>query len=348
MAETCRYKIPVKINVYPDIEWTFHINYGMKNPLYYRDTWVEMRQHRVEAAIKKGQAADIDGYDGNIETTFSLSLEAKYGSTTLKLDHKIDKKIKLFVESFIKVKKFVDDTTGKSRDNSTHGMSADILKRVSRTPLSIEVLSPKPAIGAGWKFSYGRKEQDKNNVVAFYLGLLAKASPIIGAEATIDLIAWGKKLHPLANAVISALDLMAYAANAEVRFDLIFYGKLFIDGKIELSQLKKLGTLKAEGQFGFELILKASATGKLNLYYTQVDLDFEAKAQSNGYFALGLSAGLDDYKGLYFQPNARHSGIKITLSIYVKVNGFKKTKKEVYTVIKEGKLEIDTKYYIHD
>jgi hypothetical protein len=348
MVDTCRYTIPVKINVYPDIEWTFHINYGMKNPLYYRDTWVDMRQHRVDAAIKKGQAADIDGYDGNIETTFSLSLQAKYGNTTLQLDHKIVKKIKLFVESFIKIKKFVDDTTGKSRDNSTHGMSADILKRINRTPLSIEVLSPKLAIGAEWKFTYGRKEQEKNNVVAFYFGLLAKSSPVIGAEATIDLIAWGKKLHPLANAVISALDLLAYAANAEVRFDLIFYGKLIIDGKIELSRLLKQGTLKAEGQFGFELILKASATGKLNLYYTQVDLDFEAKAQSNGYFALGLSAGLDDYKGLYFKPNVRHSGIKITLSLYVKVNGFKKTKKEEYTVIKEGKLEIDKKYYIHD
>lgn len=348
MVDTCRYTIPVKINVYPDIEWTFHINYGMKNPLYYRDTWVNMRQHRVDAAIKKGQAADIDGYDGNIETTFSLSLQAKYGNTTLQLDKKIAKKTKLFLESFIKIKKFVDDTTGKNRDNSTHGMGTDILKRINRTPLNIEVLSPKLAIGAGWKFTYGRKEQDKNNIVAFYLGLIAKASPVIGAEATIDLIAWGKKLHPLANAVITALDLLAYAANAEVRFDLIFYGKLIIDGKIELSRLLKQGYLKAEGQFGFELILKASATGKLNLYYTQVDLDFEAKAQSNGYFALGLSAGLDDYKGLYFKPNVRHSGIKITLSLYVKVNGFKKTKKEEFTVIKEGKLEIDKKYYIHD
>lgn len=348
MVDTCRYTIPVKINVYPDIEWTFHINYGMKNPLYYRDTWVNMRQHRVDAAIKKGQAADIDGYDGNIETTFSLSLQAKYGNTTLQLDKKIAKKTKLFLESFIKIKKFVDDTTGKNRDNSTHGMGTDIFKRINRTPLNIEVLSPKLAIGAGWKFTYGRKEQDKNNIVAFYLGLIAKASPVIGAEATIDLIAWGKKLHPLANAVITALDLLAYAANAEVRFDLIFYGKLIIDGKIELSRLLKQGYLKAEGQFGFELILKASATGKLNLYYTQVDLDFEAKAQSNGYFALGLSAGLDDYKGLYFKPNVRHSGIKITLSLYVKVNGFKKTKKEEFTVIKEGKLEIDKKYYIHD
>lgn len=348
MVDTCRYTIPIKINVYPDIEWTFHINYGMKNPLYYRDTWVNMRQHRVDAAIKKGQAADIDGYDGNIETTFSLSLQAKYGNTTLQLDKKIAKKTKLFLESFIKIKKFVDDTTGKNRDNSTHGMGTDIFKRINRTPLNIEVLSPKLAIGAGWKFTYGRKEQDKNNIVAFYLGLIAKASPVIGAEATIDLIAWGKKLHPLANAVITALDLLAYAANAEVRFDLIFYGKLIIDGKIELSRLLKQGYLKAEGQFGFELILKASATGKLNLYYTQVDLDFEAKAQSNGYFALGLSAGLDDYKGLYFKPNVRHSGIKITLSLYVKVNGFKKTKKEEFTVIKEGKLEIDKKYYIHD
>ena len=349
MVDTCRYTIPVKINVYPDIEWTFHINYGMKNPLYYRDTWVNMRQHRVDAAIKKGQAADIDGYDGNIETTFSLSLQAKYGNTTLQLDKKIAKKIKLFLESFIKIKKFVDDTTGKNRDNSTHGMGTDILKRINRTPLNIEVLSPKLAIGAGWKFTYGRKEQEKNNIVAFYLGLIAKASPVIGAEATIDLIAWGKKLHPLANAVITALDLLAYAANAEVRFDLIFYGKLIIDGKIELSRLLKQGSLNAEGQFGFKLVLSAKATGKLEAWWNEIAYNFEARAEGNGYFALGLSAGLDDYKGLYFQPHARHSGIKIVLVLKSQIGSINRGKTSTYTVIKPNTLKsLDRKFYIND
>lgn len=350
MIKTCRYTNDVLINVYPDIKWTFHTNYGMKNSLYYRDTWVEMRQHRVEAAFNKGQAGDIDGYDGDLQTTFGLSLEAKWnnGTETIKLDQKISEKVKLFIRTFIKIKQFVDQVTGKDKGNSTQGMTATIMTRVRRTPLSIEVLSPKIAIGAGWEYSYGRKEQSKNNILTPTLGLVAKASPAIGAEATIDLIAWGKKLHPAANAVITALDLLAYAANAEVRFDLKFYGKLVIEGKIELSQLKKEGYLKAEGQFGFELILKATATGKLDLYFTQVDLDFEAKAQADGYFSLGLSTGLDDYKGLYLKPVVRHSGIKITLSVFVKVNGFKRTKKEEYIIIKEGKADVDKKYYIYD
>ncbi len=59
---TCRYPNQIaKIKVYPDISWTFHLNYGMKNPLYYRDTWVQIRQHRVDDAVIKAQAVDIDG-----------------------------------------------------------------------------------------------------------------------------------------------------------------------------------------------------------------------------------------------------------------------------------------------
>ncbi|MCJ1806417.1 hypothetical protein MRP92_05755 [Flavobacterium covae] len=49
------------------------------------------------------------------------------------------------------------------------------------------------------------------------------------------MIAWGKKLHPASEAVITALDSLAYTSNAEVRFDLKFYGKLNIEGNIELS-----------------------------------------------------------------------------------------------------------------
>ncbi|WP_163444463.1 hypothetical protein [Flavobacterium columnare] len=61
--------------MYPDVSWKFHLNYGMKNPIYYRDTWVQMRQHRVENAVLKAQTSDIDGFDGTVETTFGLSKE---------------------------------------------------------------------------------------------------------------------------------------------------------------------------------------------------------------------------------------------------------------------------------
>ncbi|MET2997052.1 hypothetical protein ABXT01_14195, partial [Flavobacterium columnare] len=118
-------------------------------------------------------------------------------------------------------------------------------------------LSPQISIGAGWEYKFERKEKGEDSLLAPILGLVAKAEPAIGAEAVIDLIAWGKKLHPASEAVITALDLLAYTSNAEVRFDLKFYGKLNIEGNIELSHLKKDGNLKAEGQFGFELILQA-------------------------------------------------------------------------------------------
>lgn len=344
---TCRYPNQIaKIKVYPDISWTFHINYGMKNPIYYRDTWVEMRQHRVEDAVVRAQAGDIDGYDGTVETKFSLSLEAKWnGTEAAKLDQKISEKVKLLIGSFIKIKQFVDKVTGRDRGNSIDGASSSIAERMRRVPLSIEVLSPQITLGAGWEFKKGREEEGLAHRLAPTLGIVAKADPVIGAEAVIDLIAWGKKLHPGAYAVITALDLLAYAANAEVRFDLKFYGKLVIDGNVELSRLRKEGVIKAEGQFGFELYLQATATEKFNAFFTEVDVDFEAKAQAEGYFSLGLSAGMDDYKGIYFQPIIRHSGIKIILSVYVKVNGFKRTRQEEYIVIAEGKAGWDDKYY---
>jgi hypothetical protein len=347
---TCRYPNQIaKIRVFPQIEWTFHLNYGMKNPLYYRDTWVEMRQHRVEAAFNKGQAADIDGYNGDLQTSFSLALECKWNKTeTAKLDQKLADNIKLFVRALLKIKNFVDQVTGKDKGNSTEGLSADLLDRIKRKPLSIEIQSPKLSVAAGWKYEFGRKENYKNHVLATTYEIKAKADPLIGVEATIDLIAWGKKLHPAANSVITSLDLLAYAANAEVRFDLIFYGKLIIEGNTTLSSLKKDGQLKAEGRFGFKLILLATATGKLEKYFISVDIDFEAKAQAEGYFSAGLSLGLDDHKGIYFKPILNHSGIKISYSFYVKVNGYRRTKSDEKVIIPSGKADIDTKYYINE
>lgn len=347
---TCRYPNQIAmIRVFPQVEWTFHVNYGMKNPLYYRDTWVEMRQHRVEAAFNRGQAADIDGYDGDLQTTFSLALECKWNKTeTAKFDQKISENIKVFIGTFLKIKGFVDQVTGKDKGTSPDTSDAGILARIKRTPLSIEVLSPKLSVAAGWKYDFGRKEQQQDHMVASTFEIKAKADPLIGAQATIDLIAWGKKLHPAANAVITALDLLAYAANADVRFDLIFYGKLVIEGNTVLSKLKKEGQLKAEGQFGFRLILMAKAVVKFSAVIYEVDLDFEAKAEGIGYFSAGLALGLDDYKGAYFQPIVRHSGIKIILTYKVAVKGKERTTTEDFPVIAADTLKIDQKYYIND
>lgn len=156
-----------------------------------------------------------------------------------------------------------------------------------------------------------------------------------------------KKIHPATNGVITALDLVAHAVNGEVRFDLIFYGKLLIDGNITLSNLKKEGQLKVQGQFGFKLVLMATATGKLEKYFISADIDFEAKAGANGYFSAGLSIGLDNYKGGFLKPHISHSGIKIFYSFYVKVNGYKRIKKDEKTIIKGNKAEIEQKYYIN-
>jgi hypothetical protein len=38
MAETCRYKIPVKINVFPDIEWEIKFEVGSVLPETYSHT----------------------------------------------------------------------------------------------------------------------------------------------------------------------------------------------------------------------------------------------------------------------------------------------------------------------
>ena len=347
---TCRYPNQIaKIKVFPNVSWAINFNYGMKNPLYYRDTWVEMRQHRVSDAVNKAQASDIDGYDGTVETKFSLSVEAKWnGTETAKLDQKLAENLKLFVGRFIKIKKFVDNVTGKDRGNSTSGMSAGIMARVRRTPLSIEVLSPQISVGTGWEYKFGRKEKGEDNILVPTIGLVAKADPFIGAEATIDLIAWGKKLHPAAQAVITALDLLAYAADAEVRFDLKFYGKLIIQGNIEFSRLKKEGELKGEGQFGFSLTLSAKATGKVKAIIYEADYDFEAKAEGKGYFSLGLGAGWDDLKGIYVQPTVRHSGIKVTLTFKAKFGSTERETTEEFVIIKDGKADIDKRFYFND
>ncbi|WP_449388878.1 hypothetical protein [Chryseobacterium lineare] len=349
-VSTCRYPNQIaKIKVFPNVSWTINLNYGMKNPLYYRDTWVEMRQHRVSDAVNKAQASDIDGYDGTVETKFSLSVEAKWnGTETAKLDQKLAENLKILIGRFVKIKKFVDNVTGKDRGSSTSGMAESMMARVRRTPLTIEVLSPQIAIGAGWEYKFGRKEKNEDHILVPTIGLVAKADPFIGAEATIDLIAWGKKLHPAAQAVITALDLLAYAADAEVRFDLKFYGKLVIQGNIELSRLKKEGELKAEGQFGFSLTLSAKATGKVKAIIYEADYDFEAKAEGKGYFSLGFGAGWDDNKGIYVQPVVRHSGIKVTLTYKAKFGSAERETTEEFVIIKEGKADIDQRFYLND
>jgi hypothetical protein len=355
MAETCRYSIPVKINVYPDIEWEFKVEYACKNPIKYRDSWVTMRQARVDDAVNKAQAGDIDGYDGNSEIKFKVGGGVTYNNVQKEISYEFAGKIRPILKTFLKIKNTINKLIGGNEAKNgfnflpkdMQNACASLAAKLKRQPVMLEIGSPSVSFELNYKNVYNPPSPLS---VVRQLEAHLKFSPFLTGKGTLDLIAIASRM-PYIGRIVRTVDTALVALNINAVFAISAIGEIGFEIIVSALYHEKTGfkffnednySVKANGRFGLEVELSAKGDWKIKtwiLWGDEHSMKAGASATASSFFepTLGFAA---DEKGPYLEGAVEFSGIKIVLEIYGEIDGLRKSANKDIVIVEAPKEPI--------
>ncbi|HSD07018.1 OmpA family protein [Flavobacterium sp.] len=345
------------IKVYPDIKWDLKFEYACKNPILYRDTWVKMRQARVSDAVNKAQAADIDGYDGDLETQFKIALSASWNkdSEHFDLSKEWEGKIAAFIKMFLFVKKMVNLLIGNKGGNSalknlpggTKNKCSAIAALIGRSPVMIEVLSPSVSTQVSWSLlnmvttAKGMKRPPE---LGTKLELELKLSPLIGGKGTIDVVAVAEKIPAIGQA-ITAIEVALGVLGVQLTFAISLVGEVGLTAKTSgfYTSSYKMEydnyEVQLENKFGIEVVLKISGEWEVKsfiLWGDSVPITAEASAKAESYFTTKGSFGADQI-GRFFNASVSFEGIYLTVEVKGSVGKMQNSRNHKITLVPKPK-----------
>lgn len=344
MVDTCRYTIPVKINVYPDIEWEIKVEYACENPIKYRDSWVKMRQARVDDAVNKAQAGDVDGYDGNLETNFKIGAGVTYSNVQKEISYEFAGKIRPILETFLKIKQTVNKLIGgeKAQNDGFNFLPekmknacASLAAKLKRQPVMLEIGSPSVSFELNYKNVYNPPSPLS---VVRQLEAHFKFSPFLTGKGTLDLIAIASEV-PYIGRIVKAVDTALVALNIKAVFAISVIGEIGFEIIVSALYHEKTGfkifnkdnySVEAKGRFGLEVELSAEGNWKIKtwlLWGDEHSIKAGASAKASSFFEPTLGFGADK-KGPYLEGAVKFKGIKIILEINAGIDnsGFNRSK----------------------
>jgi hypothetical protein len=316
MAETCRYKIPVKINVFPDIEWEMAFTFALEQPLAYAHSGKKTGFIFYEAQ----EMARQSGYDryqlsrgGKAPFEFSLSLKSTYNNGKIENEHALSfsKKLSDSLGIFTKLKDMAQRVI-----KSTGGAA----KKIPGKPaFSFEVQSPVLGAILSWKNVENQGKVSNAGTVSL------TADPLIGAEFTIDLLAAGSSVHPIVKVIQTGVNIGLDLLGGYFILEAKFYGNLeitieafkFNSSNLALSQEPAM----IKGKMGASLILSLKVDGEIEAIGYKVKMKFSADAEVNAYFG-GTAQLAYDRQGLYADCVGKFSGLIFSAKIEVVINGY--------------------------
>lgn len=356
MVDTCRYTIPVKINVYPDIEWEIKVEYACENPIKYRDSWVKMRQARVDDAVNKAQAGDVDGYDGNLETNFKIGAGVTYSNVQKEISYEFAGKIRPILETFLKIKQTVNKLIGgeKAQNDGFNFLPekmknacASLAAKLKRQPVMLEIGSPSVSFELNYKNVYNPPSPLS---VVRQLEAHFKFSPFLTGKGTLDLIAIASEV-PYIGRIVKAVDTALVALNINAVFAISAIGEIGFEIKVSGLYHEKTGfnffnednySVEANGRFGLEVELSAKGEWKVKtwlLWGDENSIKAGASAIASSFFEPTLGFGADK-KGPYLEGSVRFNGIKIVMEIYGEFDGLRKSANKDIVIVEAPKEPI--------
>lgn len=342
-ASTCLTKATIPVWIYPDIHWTIAFFWNTKNPVIYRDTWANMTQYRVDDAVNKAQAGDLDGYDGSLMIKFGFKLTAKWNkkSNEASLGEDWAKKMRKYLFYFLKLKRAINKLVHKEQLSETN-LGANIMARLAKKPITLEVLSPGISFDFGWNLE-AESVAATQEIGILFSGKL-KFDPLVGGKGRLDLFAVSQKV-PAIGQVITLLDLTLSVLNVDPVFDLILHGKIGVEIEGTINTLGGSKKLQGgiTGKFGVEIVLSVKASGKVK----SIKWKAEASAKAESYFHPKAFLGTDDEGGLYIDAKVDFTGIKATFTLKAEAGFVGRSKKVDKTIVEKKDNIIGGKYYFN-
>lgn len=369
-ANTCSYfnnanDSAFSIIVYPDIKWVLKFEYNSKNPIKYRDTWVKMRQSRINDAYNNAQAGDLDGYDGNLETEFKVALGAEFDDSKQKFDFSKELKYKIerLIKIFLGIKRGINYLIGDTEDgglvkklpNSVKEQMNRTASKLGRLPMNFTIMSP--GLSAEFSWYLASRDEPFYEVVTMIEGE-ANFGPLIGGKGTLDLIAVAEYI-PYIGQVVKAVDVSLNTLGFNTVFALSAVGEVSLKAKLNTyySELTKLHIqdkskylVELAGKFGLEVELSVKGKWEFKTFVIVGDeheLIAEGSAKATSYIkpSIGIEA---DEKGIFIRAKADFDGLKIVLEIKGGFDKVSRSRVVNIVIVEEKKDIINMKKYFND
>ena len=204
----------------------------------------------------------------------ALEISASYQRYVNLVKQLID--IKNTVELILDGKKKSKKKLDKKFKEINEAAAAENFKKMGdalkgRPLLSVDIIPPSLAVLGSW---YAENPKDINTYQVGVVGeIQVQATPIVGAEITMDFLGLAQKAHPIARGIITIIDVAAAIGMApEINIDLVVSGQLEIEGKFRYNS--------------------ASKTSNLNQDSLSKDAEDDSPLTVKGVFSLELSAGI--------------------------------------------------------
>jgi outer membrane protein OmpA-like peptidoglycan-associated protein len=348
-VHSCRYysndkNATVIVKAYPDIKWelAFELKLDVEN---YSHTNMPSEHSIFEKHQKKARE---DGYkrwlmnkEGKVPIKIGVGLKAEWNEGKQKLD--VTKDFEKKIESTAKI-------LAKSVDIVQNAINVcrGVMKATS-IPVSFGVEYPKFEAVGSWNLQ--REANYLNIAVVGEINFAAK--PLIGANATIDLIAaavtavsYGTTGSPAISKIVNEIRGYGKVVGAEISAEAKFYGQLEV--MVEALKINSItgikgGSLTIGGKMGVIIKIKVSAGNDLNIKKLEVKFKFSAEAKAHAYFGGDFKIDSDD-KGVFIEPILKFSGVKVSLDVKVEVGWFTRSFAVEDDIIPADKIPLGKKY----
>ena len=319
MVDTCRYNIPVKINVYPDVNWEIKFEVGSVLPQTYSHTNFptangSFEQHQQDA-IKAGQNRRwING-----EVYFELSLQAEINNIKRQYSVHYEQKIKSILKSLVSIKEGLDKLCGLDKIKPKARTITSKVPGMKKLPFTLQIDYPVISILGNWNYGYNSSNKKVVRQGQISLGF----TPLIKATGKIDLIACAE-YYPPARRFIQAARWAAEKLNGDIWFNLYAIGEIDLQGNLYFNQEKNVEPLssKTTVTLGVELGAKiASDIEEVSFQaetVNKIQINGELSAKGETSLSLNAKAGFDD-KGIYNEFSLDFGGVVAYLTAKAKI-----------------------------
>lgn len=322
MVDTCRYTIPVKINVYPDVNWEIKFEVGSVLPQTYSHTNFptangSFEQHQQDA-IKAGQNRRwING-----EVYFELSLQAEINNIKRQYSVHYEQKIKSILKSLVSIKEGLDKLCGLDKIKPKARTITSKVPGMKKLPFTLQIDYPVISILGNWNYGYNSSNKKVVRQGQISLGF----TPLIKATGKIDLIACAE-YYPPARRFIQAARWAAEKLNGDIWFNLYAIGEIDLQGHLYFNQEKNVEPLssKTTVTLGVELGAKiASDIEEVSFRaetVNKIQINGELSAKGETSLSLNAKAGFDD-KGIYNEFSLDFGGVVAYLTAKADIGVF--------------------------
>jgi hypothetical protein len=307
-VDSCRVSKQVLLKVYPDIQWGLAFYFGMENPIAIK--WREWKRGDIRyvppgARSTAGSIGADTRYGKN--SSFGFELKGRYNDETR--EHSFKAEYETRIRQFSGLLEKFKDPLGAIKE-----------KIPGTFPITLEAASPVVSLEAQWQHA----KDETSTRIGKKVEVAFKADPIMGIDATVDLLGLGlAAASPGVYKIYTKIrDLMNRSDDNHIKIfiDLIFSGK--ISGALTAGfTMIEGGNSPAAIEADLDTVISMRLRGGVNVkgtitrLFVKVKVEGKAEISGNAGILFGHQLACKDRKVIY-RPKVIFQGLIADYLLY--------------------------------